>query len=164
MKPPKGRSKPLTREAERILSAGFRENKPLEEIQESLRQATGESPFLWVLEGKHKNWKRQQMNRWAAKQQAEDLIADMKSENWGPAELIVALITDALMMEPEALRKGEGLRVAAQSLAAERVRINRERLELEKKRMELKERDKQPAEAPDAEVKAGQLKEVYGLG
>jgi len=154
---------PMSGEGQRAMFAAFREGKTAEEAAQKIRDSSGEQVATWVVRKRLKLWQEQQARRWAAKEQAEEIIADMKALNWGPAELIVALLTDALMMDPDSLKDGRALKVGAQNLAAERVRINRERLELEKKRVEMKERTGEVGGKPTASEKVQKVKEIYGL-
>lgn len=173
----------LSAEGCRVMLAGFRSKLSNRMIAAQIEQATGEVVAERTLGRRHSEWRAEQSRRQAAREQVQDLVAAMKAEDWSAAEMVQALATDALMMDPERFTGADPLKVQGQNLKAEELRLKREEMEMRRRALELDERkfalmadrEKRAIEAAEALAgKAGagekltvedlnRIREVYGL-
>ncbi len=130
----------LSAEARRIMMAGFRAKSPYRAIARQIGEETGEEVPERTVARRGKEWRGEQSRRRAAREQMQALVDAMKAGEWSAAEMIQALATDALMMNPEALTNADPLKVQAQNLRAEELRIKREEMELRTRQVAMDER------------------------
>ncbi len=130
----------LTPEAWRVMIAGFRDKLTAKMIAARVEQETGEKVTERTVSSRMREWHLDQTRRKAAREQMLALVEAMKEGNWSAAEMIQALATDALMMNPDGLTTASPLKVQAQNLKAEELRIKREAVEVRKREMEINAR------------------------
>lgn len=129
----------LSAEAHRIISAGFRGKSTYSAIAKQLA-AIGVNVPERTIARRGVEWREEESRRRAAREQMTALVEAMKEGNWSAAEMIQALATDALMMNPDALTGADPLKVQAQNLKAEELRIKRSEMELRRRVVELDEK------------------------
>ena len=169
----------LGADALRAMTGGFREKKSYRAIARDLAEIGVKVPERTIAR-RAVEWRGEQSRRTAAREQVQDLVAAMKSENLSAAEMLQALATDALLADPQAWAGQDPMRVQAQNLKAEELRLKREEVELRRAAHELDlrkfnalaERERQArelaAESERREMTPAEMRvkirEIYGLG
>jgi hypothetical protein len=167
----------LSAEAWRVMVAGFRGGKTYKAIQRDL-DAMGEAVTLRVVESRGKEWEGEQRRRKAARETIQDLVAELKAGNVTAVEMVSALASDALMMEPGRFQGADAVKVqrlnmqaAAVKVRQDELRVKEREIALNEKRLELLEEREKRATAVAAEEdekispeeRIRRIREIYGL-
>lgn len=169
----------ISPEAQRVMVAGFRERKPASVIALLVREGTGERVTVRTIERRAAAWRAEQVRRQAAREQMEDLVAAMKANDATAPEMIQALAQEALMLHPQKWADADPIKVQAQNLYAEEIRLKREKLDVQRRAVEVQERrlalleEKQRAAVSELEKlerkteitpdDLRRIREIYGL-
>jgi hypothetical protein len=124
-------------EAQRIMVQAFREKKSSLMIADLIKRETGETANERTIGRRASEWRAEQSRRQAAREQASALISAMKEHNLVASEMIQALATDALMMNPDGFALQDPIKVQRQNLIAEEIRLKRDALELRRAEHDL---------------------------
>jgi len=167
----------LSAEALRVMTSGFRAKKTYRAIALDLADIGSKVPERTIARRGHE-WQAEQSRRQGAREQVQDLVAAMKSENLSAAEMLQALAVEELMRDPAAWSGKDPLRVQSQGLQAEKLRIEREAMETRKREVAMAERRLDLVEArerraaavlekPEAELTPEQrlleIQAIYGI-
>jgi len=128
----------LPPEAVRVMMNGFREKKTAVAIEQELKGLDVEVAVRTIAR-RAQEWRAAESLRLAAREQMAAMVAAMKDGNSTASEMIQALATDALIMNPEAFTGADPLKVQSQNLKAEELRLRRLEMELRQRAQELDE-------------------------
>lgn len=168
----------LSAEGWRLMAAGFREKLTAKMIAARIEQGTGEKIAERTVSRRYREWVSEQARRRSAKEQMLALIEASREGDYSAAEMINALATDALMMNPNGFADAAPLKVQAQNLKAEELRIKRADMEVRRRAVEVQEtrlrlleareqRALTTLEKPDAEMtpeeRVREIQAIYGI-
>jgi hypothetical protein len=172
----------LSPEAIRVMTEGFRLRKTYAAIAKDLDDIDEPVPERTIAR-RAVEWRREQARRQSAREQVQDLVSAMKSNDLSAAEMVQALAMQALLDDPEAYAEKDPIRVQKQALTAEEIRLKKRKQELAERRLELDEQkyraqqereEKARAAADEAAAKAARgesltvddinrIRDIYGM-
>jgi hypothetical protein len=120
------------------MTAGFRSKLTYAAIAQQLTEI-GEEVAERTIARRGAEWRFQQARHEDARQYVHNLVEAMKAQNVTAAEMVQALATDALLMDPEAFTSGDPIKVQRQNLQAETLRLKREELEIKRRLVSAEE-------------------------
>jgi hypothetical protein len=129
----------LSEAAWQIILAGFAAAKTYRAIVAEVKQKTGERVAERTLARRAVEWRREEARRAAAREHARNLVAAVKENNLAAPEILVAMATDQLLMDPDSFRKADPIDIQRTNLEAEKLRIKREELEVKKRQVAIDE-------------------------
>lgn len=165
----------ISTEAQRIMTAGFREALPAPIIVRKILEATGERIAERTVARRLSDWKAEQSRVRAAKEQIRALVETMQ-ENPEHRDMVVALAQDGLLMDQDALREMDPAKRAALAIQADKLRLKAQELALKQSQHQLDREKFEALQRREAAAKAAvqeealspaervaKVREIYGL-
>jgi hypothetical protein len=128
----------LSPEAQRVMIGGFRARKTYAAIAKDLAEI-GETVPERSIARRASEWRQAQERRDQARDYVHDLVDAMRAQSVTAAEMVQALATDALLLDPEAFTGGDPIKVQRQNLRAEELRLKRDELEIKRRLVSAEE-------------------------